>query len=743
MNRRNSYLKDENLLTLFSLNNLIVPEIQREYVWGANPDVIKGFLKDLENESKPCCECHHVHSHKNINVGFLYSYKPLYVKHESERILDEYLIDGQQRITTLFLLLLYRATIENRLDDLINMLRLNEDSFEMAFNYKVRNLTQQFIIQLIEHAKEKGPNAFDFVRNLNLENTSDYNAPGWLLDDYTNDRTVRSMLGALRSIADIFGSRENFYFDYLLTNIHFWHFKTEATSQGEELYITMNSRGEQLSDNEMIRARTLPHDQLLEYGQKWEDWQTGFWRNRASNPNADKGFNNFLSCIDSYENFHNKSEVQSKEYIKRIERHIEALNYITGQKFAQAHNDLYGVYEKDGEETYRTWFKTCIDSIWERINSYDGSWEVTDPRGKGDDAEKIYKNQSVARNLSMLFWPWMYYFSTLESIDEVDDQYLIRLLHFYYIRYNCNKRSTTTITQIVDATIRNNFVLNSNFDDKDDEDNANAKGFSEEEVRISQVTNIPEIRTRLEFLIWRIQELKYFKDGKDVGGNTIFDYLKDSSIIDENNLEQSLNQFYRNIRSILKDDSKDVDNIEVKRALLLYGDKNNAFWIRQNPMSYYHYETSSWKRIVRNSLFLEFYKDFTKGKTEIRSFEEEIATFISDRRRDELNKMLPVLNPNSKKKVINRSDNTLSHREICVLYDAIVEGGLWDCKHKNIALYKDPNQPEQIFESQEAIYKRHGQFDGNGRIDLPENWKEILMTYEIEVSDYTQPTQLP
>ena len=29
MSKYNAYLKDENLLTLFSLNNMIVPEIQR------------------------------------------------------------------------------------------------------------------------------------------------------------------------------------------------------------------------------------------------------------------------------------------------------------------------------------------------------------------------------------------------------------------------------------------------------------------------------------------------------------------------------------------------------------------------------------------------------------------------------------------------------------------------------------------------------------------------------------------
>lgn len=267
MSKHNAYLKDENLLTLFSLNNMIVPEIQREYVWGNNSDVLEKFLQELEKKGSPCQECHHVHTNKNINVGFLYSYKPSYVKYESERILDEFLIDGQQRITTLFLLLLYRATIEERIDDFLTICRADEDDLHMGFTYKVRSLTQQFLVQLIRHAREEGCSAFDFIMDLN-------NSPHWFLDDYKSDQTVMSMISALKSIKKIFGNASNFYFDYLLTNIHFWHFKTEATSQGEELYITMNSRGEQLSDNEMQKSRVLPSSELLKYGRKWEEWQT-------------------------------------------------------------------------------------------------------------------------------------------------------------------------------------------------------------------------------------------------------------------------------------------------------------------------------------------------------------------------------------------------------------------------------------------------------------------------------------
>ena len=145
MAKNNACLKEENLLTLLSLNNLIVPEIQREYVWGNNPDVLRKFLSELEEKAAPCKECHYVHTDETINVGFLYSYKPPYARVELERILDEYLIDGQQRITTLFLLLFYRATIEGRLSEFLSIIRYGEEESELAFNYKVRSLTQQFV----------------------------------------------------------------------------------------------------------------------------------------------------------------------------------------------------------------------------------------------------------------------------------------------------------------------------------------------------------------------------------------------------------------------------------------------------------------------------------------------------------------------------------------------------------------------------------------------------------------------
>lgn len=717
MSKHNAYLKDENLLTLFSLNNMIVPEIQREYVWGNNSDVLEKFLLELKKKAAPCEECHHVHTNKNINVGFLYSYKPSYVRYESERILDEFLIDGQQRITTLFLLLLYRATIENRIDDFMAICRADEDDFQMGFNYKVRSLTQQFLVQLIKHAKDEGNCAFDFITD--LENT-----PYWFLDDYKNDPTVMSMISALKSIKKTFGNTDNFYFDYLLTNIHFWHFKTEATSQGEELYITMNSRGEQLTDNEMQKSRVLPSSDIFKYGREWEAWQTFFWRNRnkgnAKNANADKGFNNFLACIEGLECFNTPSLRGSTLTVNSIQIYMKALMYICNPEFKETLSTIYA-------GLYIGWYDSFINCLWNEINTYDGKWDIIDPRGGDQMLRNDYKNKSIARNKSMLFWSWMTYFK--KSGDKIDDAILIRLLHFYYIRYQCYKRSSTSIETIVDAFINTQgkiHGLDLNINDDEEEDNINSRTFSDEEILLSELYYSDGSKvTEIESKIWEIQDLPYFLDGKGVGGNTIFEIFSDQDIIDKDNPLASINDFKAKITSLLGNDDNKTSHVDIKRILLFYVVDNKAFWNQQSPWYYTNYETSSWKRIVRSKHFICFFKEFHASDLDINSFLEKkrIEFFKQD-----------------ENKVINRNDRQWSHRKLIILYDLLSEnGGIWDSGHENVALWKNSESKEEIYIGQETIWKGTRYYDQKVKVSLSENWQEELKNkYNVQIIDFEE-----
>lgn len=714
MNKHNAYLKDENLLTLFSLNNMIVPEIQREYVWGNNSEVLEKFLQELEKKGSPCQECHHAHINKNINVGFLYSYKPSYVRYESDRILDEFLIDGQQRITTLFLLLLYRATIEERIDDFLTICRADEGDLHMGFNYKVRNLTQQFLVQLVRHAKNEGRSAFDFIMDLD-------NSPHWFLDDYKNDPTVMSMISALKSIKKIFGNTSNFYFDYLLTNIHFWHFKTEATSQGEELYITMNSRGEQLSDNEMQKSRALSSSELYEYGRKWESWQTFFWRNRtkgdAKNANADKGFNNFLACIEGLEYFNDPSLKGKTVEVGTIETYIEGLMYICKSDFRDKLLSLY-------KDLPTGWFDSFVKCLWNEINTYDGKWDIIDPRGGGQEMRNDYRNKSIARNKSMLFWSWMTYFKKCQDNSKgVDDQLLVRLLHFYYIRYQCFKRSATSIDTIVSAFINNCGRIHeiNSATDEEEEDNINSKTFSDEETLLSSLYFSDETNTnKIESYIWEIQELPYFLDGKDVGGNTIFEFFQDKEIIDRNDILKSIILFKENIIKLLGKEPTDTSHVNIKSILLFYEVDDKAFWNQQSPWYYYNYETSEWKRIVRTKHFINFFKEF-KGNL-------ECSDLLEQKRREFFNE----------NKSLDRNKRQWSHRKLAILYNLLSDNGIWDNEHANVAFEKNDNlySKDDIFLGQDKIWKAKRYLDNNARVTLLSDWQNVLKKYKVEIIDF-------
>lgn len=714
MSKHNAYLKDENLLTLFSLNNLIVPEIQREYVWGNNHDVLEKFLHGLEKQANPCENCHHVHTKKNINVGFLYSYKPSYVKYESERILDEFLIDGQQRITTLFLLLLYRATIEGRLDDFMSICRADENEIEMGFNYKVRSLTQQFLVQLIKHAKENGGSAFDFIDDVN-------NSPYWFLDDYKNDPTVMSMISALKSIKRIFKEPSNYYFDFLLTNIHFWHFKTEATSQGEELYITMNSRGEKLSDNEMKKSRALPSSDLVKYGHEWESWQTFFWRNRnkgnARNANADKGFNNFLACIEGLERFNNSS--LKKVEIDSIKTYMDGLMYICNPEFKDKISTIY-------KNLYTSWFDTFIDCLWNEINTYDGRWDIIDPRGGEKALRTDYNNKPIPRNKSMLFWSWMTYFK--KCGEHIDDNLLIRILHFYYIRYKCFKRSSTSIDAIVNTFIETKGPIHTlalSLSDDEEDDNVNRKIFSDEEILLSKLYYSAESQTKeIESCIWEIQDLPYFLDGKDVGGNTVYEIFKDDEIIDKNNVLESIYTFKKRITNLLDRDDSKTSHIEIKRILLFYVCDNKPYWNRQSPWYYSNYETSTWKRIVRSQHFINFYKDFYASGCDYKTFLEKKREEFFGREEN---------------KVIDRNDLQWDHRKLVILYDMLsVNGGIWDSNHENVALWKNqnPESKDEVLRGQDTVWKASRYYDSKAKVGLSSNWQETLKeTYKVRIEN--------
>lgn len=704
----NAFLRDENVLTLFSLNNLIIPEIQREYVWGKNTNVLEKFLNDLKDNANICDKCHHVHGNHNLNIGFLYSYKPPYVKLENDRYLDEFLIDGQQRITTIFLLLLTRAVVEKRVEDFCNIIRYDEVGKHMSFSYKVRNLTQDFLLMLIRHIVIH-PDS----ESLNFFLTKEY--PFWFLTDYNEDPTIASMASAISSMLKIFPSNE-YYFDYLLESIHFWHFKTEATSQGEELYISMNSRGEQLSSNETQKAASLPPKDQITWGAKWEEWQTFFWRNRkkeATNFNADKGLNQYLSCIDSLERFRYELSMKgtvSEENLRNFHAEIKDIDvYMDALSFICDKNNF-----KFDSYTYQEWYDSFLVDIWTELNKNESSWYVSN---------STYNNDSIAKNKAMLFWSWMYYYK-LKHDNTIDSLEMLRLLHFYYVRYHCYKRSARRLFSIIEDVAENGFCVNKQLNgnneeivDEDKEGETDSRLFSNEEIVLSKIFNLNLVNPcALESTCWKLQDLSYLKNGKKVGGNTINDFLDYISITNEQDALQDMNILYSDFTLLL-------DNVEnfnkVKSLLLFYSDENGyPFWQRQSPYYYNNYECSSKKRIVRCKAFLNFYRDYRETR--------DLDEMLAKKRRDFFAEF-------------NDFDFDIatvpSMKHIVVVYDAILSNDsnftqIWS--NDSIAFSgniseEDLSKDQYLFRNQTKLWSLKRNFGSNYQeIVLPIGWRNVL-----------------
>lgn len=296
--------------TLFSsseIEQIIIPEIQRDYVWqeknvkGLINSILSHFrekqslsLKIIDRKMQvPVSQDIHsflseeytrmVHS---TRIGFIYAY------HSQDYPGKYFLIDGQQRITTIFLLLLCaykKAGLSNEYRKKYFTSKLPK------IDYKVREIPHDFLM--------------DFIDYETLEGNNDKKVPfrdsNKFFHYYDKDVTTRSMLCNYASIEEIIESyrptdvrEEDFYKDlihYVEYYIEFNYFDTNICEQGERLYLYMNSRGEELSVQESIRPTLIARStKKLAAGEQWERWQNYFWKRKGDNPNADKGFQEFL-----------------------------------------------------------------------------------------------------------------------------------------------------------------------------------------------------------------------------------------------------------------------------------------------------------------------------------------------------------------------------------------------------------------------------------------------------------------
>ncbi len=321
------------LLDNDSIDQIIIPEMQRDYVWttlnverlllsiGHNFDAKRAEKLDITCDGKVIEEEWHEFLTKeyerlrfNSRIGFIYAYYDTSDNHSL------YLIDGQQRITTFFLILL---AIYSQMDEANEFRERFMKQGHPRLDYKVREGAHHFLTDFIEFILTNPYGDFK-------KNSERYYGL------YNNDPTVNSVLSNYTKIRDWVASKEvRELRDYIENFIEFNYFDTGLSRQGERLYLYMNSRGENLSLQEQVRPKIIMRNvnDKLDAGLEWERWQNFFWNHREKGSNADPGFMGFLKIAVILHQSVYKEGMTAKEredYIrdKNIEQEEMILRYI-------------------------------------------------------------------------------------------------------------------------------------------------------------------------------------------------------------------------------------------------------------------------------------------------------------------------------------------------------------------------------------------------------------------------------
>ena len=289
-------------------NYMVVPEIQREYVWGSNKNIVNQFIDSLKEN-------------KDINVGFLYSYS---------NGNQEYIIDGQQRLTTLVLCLYYASLMQGKYDKFKSLLKVNSPN--MSFTYRVRSNTEEFMQCLF---------------NSGLYKEKEIKDSKWYHTCYDADLSISSMIDLLNYLADI---KFDVKYDEIL-NIEFWYYPIDETSLGEDLYITMNSRGKTLDNAEKLKPLLFEKSrkELKNWGKIWDDWEDFFFTllNGDDITKINVAMNNLIRIVWELKTCGEHNELKPFEAIKDlnlsdIELFFDALKLIVNSEFKDKVDLLFG-----------------------------------------------------------------------------------------------------------------------------------------------------------------------------------------------------------------------------------------------------------------------------------------------------------------------------------------------------------------------------------------------------------------
>jgi hypothetical protein len=383
---------DLNKDSKVKISQVVIPKIQRPYAQGRLDGVCTYVRNTLLNEMFANFKTDEV-----FDFNFIYGI----VRPSNDEYVME-LLDGQQRMTTLFLVYWYIANREltesddsdKEVRDALNRFVYETRSTSTVFCHKLAS----YRIDLSEQAPSK------VIRQAK-----------WYFKSFDRDSTITAMLTMLDAIHERYNNQESDNLFPKLGNIQFYVKSLGFFNLSEELYIKMNARGLQLSPFENYKADLTnfisdkdyePFKKMVPLYRKDSSeqvefhfnfsvkldakWIDIFWKKGYENFDASymSFFSRFFACkyIISTKDIVNDRDMRQDATLRKMyteaENRTEANEYLGFQEFEQVLNGhpeyvltldkvLDDFYEYDYKDTKKSIYKMMVPS-WEKQSQDDG-----------------------------------------------------------------------------------------------------------------------------------------------------------------------------------------------------------------------------------------------------------------------------------------------------------------------------------------------------------------------------------
>lgn len=292
--KENKNITLEKLLNLYTIK---IPEIQRDYAQGRNDIAVKNIRDNFLDRLFQAL----INDEDSIKLDYIYGYTDKDNKNKTF-----HLIDGQQRITTLWLLYIFIYCKKD--------IDIKEKKFLSNFAYYTSENATKFTKQISNTNNVK--DLFNYINK--IKKYKEYK-------EYMLDQSIYSFINMLEAIKKKYDEKNIDIGIDKLNNITFDIIYVENKQTGENLYLKMNSRGKPLSAFENFKAWLFENKDIKNSCAQVinNDWIKFFWKLDKSN--YDKIIMNFIDICTVYFYFTSmcKKKIDNKQKKKCIDKYNE------------------------------------------------------------------------------------------------------------------------------------------------------------------------------------------------------------------------------------------------------------------------------------------------------------------------------------------------------------------------------------------------------------------------------------